>query len=118
MVLFKSRSLGRLMLALALLLVCSRPFAIPALSQEKVPLQKWVYCSKNLWVEHNIEELSGIFQRASKAGFTHILLADSKFGKLNEMDQRYFHNIGRVKKMAADLGLQIVPALFPIGYSN
>src|ERR1043166_2466331 len=34
------------------------------------------------------------------------------------MDGRYFRNIERVKKIAAELKLEIVPALFSIGYSN
>lgn len=34
------------------------------------------------------------------------------------MDARYFKNIERVKKSAAANHLEIVPALFPVGYSN
>jgi hypothetical protein len=47
-----------------------------------------------------------------------VLLADSKFSRLGEMDAHYFRNIERVKKLAADNHLEIVPALFSIGYSN
>src|SRR2546421_3328376 len=82
------------------------------------PLQRWVYCAQNLWVDRNIEQLEALFQRAAKAGYTHVLLTDSKFGKLGDMDARYFRNIERVKKAAADAHLEIVPALFSIGYSN
>ena len=34
------------------------------------------------------------------------------------MDAHYFRNVERVKQLAAELHLAIVPALFPIGYSN
>jgi len=82
------------------------------------PLQRWIYCSKNLWVDTNVDELDILFRRAAKAGYTHVLLADSKFSKLGDMDARYFRNIERIRKLAAELKLEIVPALFSIGYSN
>src|SRR5437763_2227020 len=82
------------------------------------PLERWIYCAQNLWVDKNIDEIEGLFQRAAKAGYTHVLLTDSKFSKLGDMDARYFRNVERVKKLAADAHLEIVPALFSIGYSN
>src|SRR5258706_7859840 len=82
------------------------------------PLERWVYCAQNLWVDQNITELETLFQRAGKAGYTHVLLTDSKFSKLGDMDARYFRNVERVKKAATAAKLQLVPALFSIGYSN
>src|SRR6266516_3750720 len=81
-------------------------------------LERWIYCSQNLWVDKNIDGLEALFRRAAKAGYSHVLLSDSKFSKLGDMDARYFRNIERVKKAAADAHLEIVPALFSIGYSN
>src|SRR3989442_1339203 len=56
------------------------------------PLERWIYCSQNLWVDKNVDQLEALFQRAHKAGYTHVLLSDSKFSKLAEMDARYFRN--------------------------
>lgn len=81
-------------------------------------LERWLYCSQNLWVDKNVDNLDALFQRAAKAGYTHVLLADSKFAKLGDMDARYFRNVERLKKLAAELKLEIVPAVFPVGYSN
>ena len=81
-------------------------------------LEQWLYCAQNLWVDKNIDELETLFQRAAKAGYTHVLLSDSKFAKLGDMDARYFRNVERVKKIAAAARLEIVPAVFPVGYSN
>jgi len=81
-------------------------------------LQQWLYCQQNLWVDKNIEELEALFARAGKVGYTRVLLADSKFAKLGDMDARYFRNVERIKKAAAANRLEIVPAVFPIGYSN
>lgn len=82
------------------------------------PLERWIYCSQNLWVDANVAQLDTLFRRAAKAGYTHVLLADSKFAKLGDMDERYFRNIERVKALADELNIEIVPALFSIGYSN
>jgi hypothetical protein len=82
------------------------------------PLEKWLYCAQNLWVDKNIAQLEALFDRAARAGYTHVLLTDSKFSKLGEMDARYFRNVERVKKTAAAAKLELVPALFSIGYSN
>ncbi|MBI2923912.1 MAG: hypothetical protein HYY18_22870 [Planctomycetes bacterium] len=85
------------------------------------PLQlkdRWVYVSRNLWVDANIPQVEDIFRRAAKAGYTGILLADSKFSRLEDMDKRYFANVDRLRKLAAELRLEIVPAVFPIGYSE
>src|SRR6267143_3586763 len=81
-------------------------------------MERRVYCAQNLWVDKNIDHLEAILRRAAKAGYTHVLLTDSKFAKLGDMDAHYFRNVERVKKLAAELRLEIVPALFPIGYSN
>ncbi|MBM3881739.1 MAG: hypothetical protein FJ387_18780 [Verrucomicrobia bacterium] len=81
-------------------------------------LQRWVYCSQNLWVDANLTALESTLRRAHQAGYTHVLIADSKFAKLGDMDARYFRNVDRVKHLAAELALELVPALFSIGYSN
>src|SRR5215472_11688536 len=82
------------------------------------PLERWFYCAQNLWVDKNIEQIESLFRRAARAGYTHVLLTDSKFGKLEDMDAHYFRNIEHLKALAAELHLEIVPALFPIGYSH
>ena len=100
-------------LVASLFLLCLGPHIVGAVS-----LERWIYCSQNLWVDKNIDQLEALFQRAAKAGYTHVLLSDSKFSKLGDMDARYFRNVERVKKAAAEAKLEIVPALFSVGYSN
>jgi hypothetical protein len=101
----------RRLLCLALLLAGSWRAAA-------APWQLWIYCPSNLLVDKNVDELATLFRRAGDAGYTHVLLADSKFARLGDMDERYFRNVARVKALAASNHLEIVPALFPIGYSN
>jgi hypothetical protein len=80
--------------------------------------QRWLYYSSNLWVDSNITTLSDVMRRAAAAGYTHLLLSDSKFSRLGDMDARYFRNVATLKNLAALLGLEIVPCVFPVGYSN
>lgn len=82
------------------------------------PFEKWIYRATNLLVDKNIDELGTLMAKGKAAGYTHMLLADAKFSRLGEMDARYFKNAERVKALAAQHGIQIVPALFSIGYSN
>jgi hypothetical protein len=88
------------------------------LAQPAQALEKWLYCPTNLLVDKNVDTLEALWRRAAAAGYTHVLLADSKFNRLGEMEARYFRNVERVKKLAAELKIEIVPAIFPIGYSN
>lgn len=84
-------------------------------------LEKWLYSPTNLQVDENVDKLRQLWRRAADAGYTHILLTDSKMAKLGdlgEMTSHYFANAERVKKLAADLKLELVPALFDVGYSN
>lgn len=102
-------------LLLSLVLLCA---AIAPSSLKGADYKLWLYVPTNLQVDQNVDKLDALFRRAKSAGYTTILLTDSKFGRLHDVTTSYFKNAERVKKIAADLGLEIVPAVFPVGYSN
>jgi len=81
-------------------------------------LERWFYVSQNLWVDQNVTNVLALMQRAAQAGYTHMLVNDSKFCRLATMDAHYFNNLGLIKQAATNLNLEIVPTIFPIGYSN
>jgi hypothetical protein len=84
-------------------------------------LEKWVYVATNLQVDDNVGKLEKLMERGSKAGYTHLLLADSKLARLGTLDDiypRYSRNTEAVKAAAARLKIEIVPSIFQIGYSN
>ena len=88
---------------------------------EGAPLEKWIYSPTNLQVDANVEKMRALWTRAAKAGYTHILLTDTKLAKLcdlGDMTKPYFRNLERIKTIAADLKLELVPAIFHVGYSN
>jgi len=83
--------------------------------------KKWVYCASNLQADENIPKLEEIFRRAAQAGYNGVLLYDSKFARLGELGgnaPHYFSNAGRIKRAAAESHLEIIPAVFPLGYSE
>src|SRR5262249_13933531 len=45
------------------------------------------------------------------------VLADYKFNILGRMPERYFQNVARVQQAAEAAKIEIIPAVFPIGYS-
>jgi hypothetical protein len=85
------------------------------------PRELWLYYPTNLLVEKNVDELEQVWSRAAKAGYTHVMIADSKFsrlGALGDLLPRYQKHVDRTKATAAKLNLKLVPAVFSVGYSN
>lgn len=85
------------------------------------PRELWLYQQTNLQVDANVDKLRDVWTRAAKAGYTHVLLADSKMAKLGDLggaERTYRKNAERAKQIAAELKLALVPALFHVGYSN
>lgn len=106
-------SLSRFLLAL-----CAITF-LPIVPAQA--LEKWVYVATNLQVDENVGKLEQLMERAAKAGYTHLLLADSKLarlGTLGDIYPRYARNTEVIKAASARLKIEIVPAIFHIGYSN
>ncbi len=94
----KSRRLSFL-LKIALLIACL------GIAPRGSALERWFYVSQNLWVDQNVTNLVALMQRASQAGYTHLLLNDSKFCRLATMDAHYFQNLGVIKQAATNLNL-------------
>jgi hypothetical protein len=101
-----------------ILLIACVALVLASNASELKLAHRWVYCPTNLLVDKNADEVIALINRAAKAGYNGMLLSDSKSSRLGEMDARYFRNVERVKKAAAAEKVQIVPAVFPIGYSE
>jgi hypothetical protein len=105
----------RLAAILAALLISP---AIAAAAEKPRFEDRWFYAPFNLLVDKNVDELIALMKRAQKAGYNGVLLADYKFNILDRMGPNYFKNVERVKKAAEELGLELVPTVCPIGYSD
>jgi hypothetical protein len=114
-------TLGLQIVAPRAALVRDAPTGVPpaqAKSADGGAPELWFYCSTNLLVDENVAKVEELFARAGKAGYSRVLLADSKFSRLDAMEPRYFKNVDRVKAAAKKSAIEIVPAVFPIGYSE
>ena len=83
--------------------------------------QLWVYCPANLQSAESVAHLESVMKRAAAAGYTQVMLTDSKFARLGDLrgsEGIYFANVAKVKALAVDLKLTIIPVLFSMGWSN
>jgi hypothetical protein len=80
--------------------------------------RRWFYAMTNLQVKENSDRLIDQIERASKAGYNGVVLADYKLNVLDRVPDYYFANVARVQKAAQAAGVEIIPTVFPIGYSN
>jgi hypothetical protein len=78
---------------------------------------RWLYCQTNLQVEKSTDDLVALINRAAKAGYTAIVLADYKLNVLDRVPKSYFTNAEKVKKAAAAANIEIIPTLAGFGYS-
>jgi len=82
------------------------------------PQLRLVYMSHNLLVPENVKEVQGLMRRAKAAGYNGVVLADYKLQILDRMGPEYRRNVAEVQRTARELGIQIIPAVCPIGYSE
>ncbi|MEI7729545.1 MAG: hypothetical protein WCO56_08225 [Verrucomicrobiota bacterium] len=99
-------------LFLVLTLVLGVP---PAFAQ---PKERWVYAPANYQVNEQADRIIALLNRAKVAGYTHFLITDSKFSRVPTLPRHYFANVSRVRAAAKEAGIELVPALFGVGYSN
>jgi hypothetical protein len=81
--------------------------------------QRWFYAMHNLLVDKNADDLIGLIRRAHKSGYNGVVIADYKLNILDRMKRtNYFKNVERVKAAADEANIEIIPSIFPIGYSD
>lgn len=112
--------MSRRLLPYFILALLAAPVPPAAFAQGAKPRygDRWVYNMNNLLVEANADKLVALIERAGKAGYTGVVLADYKFNILDRMPDYYFKNVAKVRQAAAKARVEIIPAIFPIGYSN
>jgi len=90
----------------------------PARTQMRPLTHRWVYLAHNLLPDENVPVVEGLLRRAAAAGYSGAVLADYKLNILDRMDERYFRHVDRIRKVARELRMELVPCVFPIGYSS
>ncbi len=80
--------------------------------------RRWVWVMCNLLVDKEVARVVTLVERAGKDGYNGVVLSDYKLNFLGRMPPSYFAHAARVKEAAAKARVEIIPAVFPIGYSN
>jgi hypothetical protein len=95
-------------------------FGLSLWAEEGAPRydQRWFYASNNLLVDKSADDLVALIRRAGKSGYNGVVLTDYKFNILGRMPDRYFKNVARVRAAATAAKIDIIPAVFPMGYSS
>ena len=91
----------------------------PASASATAP-ELWFYYATNLQNTENLKPLEAVFRRAAAAGVYRAGVADQTTGSRLVPPGRkaISENAAKVKKLAEDLHLEIVPAVFPMGWSE
>jgi hypothetical protein len=79
---------------------------------------RWFSLSTNLESEANVSEAEALMRRAAKVGYTGFVLGDYNLHRLATVSAAYLQHAERVKALAKELHLEIVPSMFAIGYSG
>ena len=106
----------RFAIAISLLIA----LATRAVADEPEPKygRRWVWVMANLLVEKERDRVVTLIERAGKDGYNGVVISDYKLNFLQRMPKHYFDNVERVKQVAKKANVEIIPAVFPLGYSN
>src|SRR5688500_1683447 len=102
----------RIAICIAIVLTTSAAF-----SAEPLP-HRWLYLQQNLQVTENVPKLEALAERAAKAGYNGVVLADYKLNILDRVPEHYFKNAERFRRKCEDLKLELIPAVMSFGYSD
>ncbi len=79
--------------------------------------QRWNYVRPNMGSDEGVDQFIGILKQSKDVGCTHILINEGRY--LREADDPiYLARVNKVREVAQTLGLTIVPAVYPFGYSG
>src|ERR1044071_10428377 len=104
--------------AAAVLFACLTLGFSPQSKPQRPLAYRWFYAAQNLQVNENVPKLEELMRRAAKAGYNGMVLADFKLNILDRVPDWYFKNAAKVKALADELHIEIIPCVFPIGYSD
>jgi hypothetical protein len=76
--------------------------------------RRWVY----LQVPENVDRAKDILTRAAAAGYNGVVLADYKLNILDRVPEFYFDHARAFREHAESLGIEIIPTVAPMGYSD
>ena len=103
---------------LGVLALCGISRAVPAADPGPRYDRRWVWVMTNLLVEQEADRVVALVERAGRDGYNGVVINDYKLNFLGRMPKHYFAHVARVKAAADRAKVELIPAVFPIGYGN
>ena len=88
-----------------------------AQTQKKDYPHRWVYVSRGLMSDQDVEDIRRIARTAAESGLTALALS----ARMDAMDLKppgYFRRLAEIKRICDDLKLEIIPHVFSTGYGG
>ena len=92
------------------------PMGLDAPSQKRIYPNRWVYVSRSFKSDKDVEEVREIARTASEHGLTAIVL--SGMDRISLGSPEYLERLRKVKTIADQYHLEIIPSGFNIGYGG
>ena len=78
---------------------------------------RWVFTMTNLAREEALQKTLDLMQRARRAGYNGIFVADSKFDKFQLQDKSYARNVRRLRQACTEHEMELIVPVCPVGYA-
>ena len=82
-----------------------------ALCQNTVYPNRWVYFSRNLGTDNDVEDFRTIAKTAAAHGLNGVMLAAS-FDNFDRQNDNFRRRLSRIVQIAADTPIELIPAFF------
>lgn len=79
---------------------------------------RWIYCQTNFQSDQSVEKIMSLLRRGTAAGYNGLMFGDYKLGKPQNRPAHYYENIKKVKTLADELGMELIPMVVPVGWST
>lgn len=79
---------------------------------------RWVWVTNNLGNDEQVEAVRQIARTAAEHGLTAVVLSCSGLDRLDQMSPAFEDRVRQVKQATGELGLQLIPAIFSVGYGS
>jgi hypothetical protein len=99
------------------LLVLAAGLLGTAFAETKIYPNRWVYVSRGLSRDSDVEEIREIARTSAEHGLTALVLA-AGLDRLDLQPAAYLERLQQVKQICADHGLELIPSIFSVGYGS
>jgi hypothetical protein len=90
---------------------------LASLCQGKEYPYRWVYVSRSLHNDSDVEDIKNIVETASEHGLNGMVLA-AGLDRLDRQPSHYFQRLEQVKRICKQRSVEIIPIVFSVGYGG